>query len=187
MTTQNSTLKTQHSKLNPQFVIPPYRLGLLYISPNSLPAGPDYTAGVRLSFGRAPAAPLDQHSRPLPPAEPSIIYMRLPVSLPPAPDSQLPVPFPYSPAYTRLSAAQRGAYITWLASVLAPPPDKGCLWLYLYGLERRLVEGAAAARPELEQLARAHAGYPAFAAACARALAWQPGNPPAGLANRSLI
>jgi len=34
--------------------------------------------------------------------------------------------------------AQRGLYLRWLADTTQPPPDPGCLWLYLSTLRRRL-------------------------------------------------
>ena len=62
----------------------------------------------------------------------------LPVRHPPEIDivSRLP----YYPAYQSLNPVQRGAYLSWLAGDRADPAaDIGLVFLYFYGLERRLI------------------------------------------------
>ena len=47
---------------------------------------------------------------------------------------------PYWPWYARLTPPQRHAYLTWLASGRGRlPPEDGFLFIYYYGLERRLL------------------------------------------------
>jgi hypothetical protein len=138
-----------------------------------------------------PPAPLDIFGNRLHPDEPSIIYTRLPIVLPSPPgrgaggDGDK---FPYAPTYRALTPAQRGHYLTWLINVLADPPDAGCLWLYLYNLERRLTEPdhALSAAAELHRLANVHGHYRNFEAAVAAALSWQPGQPLISFSNASL-
>lgn len=46
---------------------------------------------------------------------------------------------PYWPSYSRISEAARGEYLTWLAGGRkAPNVQLGCVFLFFYGLERRI-------------------------------------------------
>lgn len=67
-------------------------------------------------------------------------------------DPSLPVraahaaPTTYFPAYAQLDPAQRGTYLRWLAEGrVAPDIDMGYVFLFFYGLERRLIGDRSAA------------------------------------------
>lgn len=187
-------MTTDQTQLTTLTSIPAYRRELLYIS-NDLDTRPNYTVSARIVISFKPAAPppapLDIFGNRLHPDEPSIIYARLPIVLPSPPGRGAGGEgdkFPYAPTYRGLTPAQRGHYLAWLINVLAAPPDAGCLWLYLYNLERRLTEPAHAANAaaELLRLANAHSRARNFDAAVDAALAWQPGQPVANFSNPSL-
>ena len=75
----------------------------------------------------------------------------------------------YFPAYARLAPAQRHAYLRWLADGrCAPDVDLGYVFLFFYGLERRLItELKAAEAPvlvaEIERLRGIYGGNASFA------------------------
>jgi hypothetical protein len=71
--------------------------------------------------------------------EPSLIYLLLPVIKPANVDG---VDNPnYYPCYAQLSPEQRWIYLNWLQDISKPIP-KGYVYIYFYGLERRVLQEA---------------------------------------------
>lgn len=99
--------------------------------------------------------------------ERSLIRPNLPVR-DPGPHGIVPR-LPYYPAYDALDPAQRWAYLTWLANGRRDASaDIGMVFLYFYGLERRLIgERAEADRAdivaEVERLRGIYGSNPSFA------------------------
>ena len=75
---------------------------------------------------------------------------------------------PYFPAYGALDPGQRWAYLSWLASGRSDPAaDIGLVFLYFYGLERRLIgerseEDRADILAEVERLRGIYGSNPSF-------------------------
>jgi hypothetical protein len=68
--------------------------------------------------------------------EPSLINLKLRVAWPQSGSADR---MPYWPSYARISNAARGEYLTWLSGGRkAPGVQLGCVFLYFYGLERRV-------------------------------------------------
>ncbi len=114
------------------FSLPARTRSLLYLSPEEPPDMPlALTLKVRISLDGS-------STQLLPPAEPSTVYLKVPVTKPADPDV---VPTPgYYPAYVQLSPDQKWIYLNWLSNV-SQRIDIGYVFLHYYGLERRLVEG----------------------------------------------
>ena len=70
--------------------------------------------------------------------EPALIGSSLPISVPP-PDHSGPS-LPYWPRYSEISSQARGTYLQWLADGRKDPRiDAGYVFLFFYGLERRVI------------------------------------------------
>jgi len=70
--------------------------------------------------------------------EPSLVYLRLPISKPANPGN---IPSPsYFPSYASLLPEQKYMYLKWLADITAPI-DISYVFIYYYGLERHLLCG----------------------------------------------
>ena len=68
--------------------------------------------------------------------EPALINPKLRVVFPQSGSADR---MPYWPSYSRISEAARGEYLTWLAGGRkAPNVQLGCVFLFFYGLERRI-------------------------------------------------
>jgi len=68
-------------------------------------------------------------------SEPSTIVLSLPVSSKPS-----YLDFGYWPSYSSIDSGQRRAYLEWIASGRkSEPPFIGYIFIYFYGLERRLI------------------------------------------------
>lgn len=110
--------------------------------------------------------------------EPALINPGLPVARRAAPPT---LDIGYWPSYTRLRPEQRATYLDWLAGGRTRPSiATGYVWLYFYGLERRLLSGMrdlAESRGERARLVREvqrlrslYGGDAAFAGYAARLL-----------------
>lgn len=95
----------------------------------------------------------------MPAADPSTIFLSLPVN---KPRDVASVEHPsYYPSYSGLSPEQRWVYLSWLCDI-RQPVYIGYAFIYYYGLERHLVEGKyELAFEELLDL-RQHHNHPSF-------------------------
>lgn len=107
---------------------------LLFVSSDTPPTrspGLTFTISIDIENGNV-SAEKDE------PEDPSTIYLKSEIHIP---DSADTVPRPsYSPSYAALSPWQKWYYLRWLANVDSPV-DIGFVFIYYYGLERRLLTG----------------------------------------------
>src|SRR5450756_1396391 len=110
-----------------------YKRQLVYTSPTP-PNPDDFRTGVTITLNVATGVTSTDNHRPT--VERSTVFTTLPVTTPG--DPSLVEKPPYWPTYVHLSEEQRWTYLTWLQNP-ATAVDLGYVFLYFYGLERRLL------------------------------------------------
>lgn len=110
--------------------IPPYRKELLYISHED-PRHRSHGFGLQYTMRLTDKGPKLERDIP---DDPSTIYSMLAAT---AASSHIE-PLGYYPSYSEMTDEQRGKYLGWLCDVTAPI-DIGYVFVYYYGLERKLL------------------------------------------------
>ena len=136
------------------FSIPPRTASLLYVTQNE-PALFKTGLSINVSIRDTCQPEVKQ----LLGSEPSTIYTQLPIRLP-TPHS-IPPQIGYFPTYHGLTPEQKGHYLTWLQDVRAPILIS-YVFIYYYGLERRLITDAFDAAFEEIRLLQAYHPHPSF-------------------------
>ncbi len=137
---KNTFIKSQKNDIVKR--IPEYRKKLLFITdndPNNFVPPTQYTINVTISLNPEAKDGFDFDFYKSEPSEPSLIFTALPVYSECSSIEAIPK-LPYFPTYFGMSAEQRFIYLNWLRDIKSPV-DIGYVFVYYYGLERRLLYG----------------------------------------------
>jgi len=129
---------------------------LVYTSSNP-PNPDDFRTGTTITLNVTTGVTSTENHRPT--VERSTIFTTLPVRAPR--DPSLVEKPPYWPTYVHLSEEQRWMYLTWLQDPAAAV-DLGYVFLYFYGLERRLLTSEFDPAFQEAMLLREHHGQGSF-------------------------
>ena len=137
---ENKSTKSQKKDIVKR--IPEYRKNLLFITdddPKNFVPPTQFVTTVTISLNPEAKDGFDFDFYKSEPSEPSLIFTALPVCSECSSIEDVPK-LPYFPTYFGMSAEQRFIYLNWLRDITSPV-DIGYVFVYYYGLERRLLYG----------------------------------------------